>query len=37
MVKKLTKHGTSLALVIDRPIPDPLHARYKGAFQQLAK
>ena len=23
MVKKLTKHGNSLALVIDRPIPDP--------------
>jgi antitoxin component of MazEF toxin-antitoxin module len=24
MVKKLTKHGNSLALVIDRPIPDLL-------------
>lgn len=25
MVKKLTKHGNSLALVIDRPILDLLH------------
>jgi len=32
MIKKLTKHGNSYALVIDRPIMDLLHISEKTAL-----
>lgn len=32
MIKKLTKHGNSYALIIDRPILDLLHLNEKSAL-----
>lgn len=33
MVKKLTKHGNSLALVIDKPILELIHATAETPFE----
>ena len=36
MVKKLTKHGNSLALVIDKPILELIHATAETPFEVIS-